>query len=152
MELKQAKNMAKELIKQYCPEYKLTISGGKQVFGACNWRRKIIKLSRYLTQLNEEQQVKDVILHEIAHALTPGEGHGSEWRIKAAEIGCNAKRCYGEEVKKPEAKYIYKCPNCDREVARYRRSNKIGACSECCNKHNNGKYIIDFQLELKNGG
>jgi hypothetical protein len=33
---------------------------------------------------------RQTLLHEIAHALTPADGHGEEWRRKAEEIGCTA--------------------------------------------------------------
>jgi SWI/SNF-related matrix-associated actin-dependent regulator 1 of chromatin subfamily A len=37
----------------------------------------------------EEQQFKDTILHEIAHAIVgPHHGHDEVWRGKAVEIGC----------------------------------------------------------------
>lgn len=29
----------------------------------------------------------DTLLHEIAHALTPGDGHGKLWQAKAMELG-----------------------------------------------------------------
>jgi len=38
-------------------------------FGCCNFTRRTISLSRPLTFLNDDAEVRDTILHEIAHAL-----------------------------------------------------------------------------------
>jgi predicted SprT family Zn-dependent metalloprotease len=39
-----------------------------------------IGLSRLLVEVNDVIQVTDTILHEIAHALTLGDGHGYAWK------------------------------------------------------------------------
>ena len=33
------------------------------------------------------ENIIETILHEIAHAMTSGEGHFIEWQIKAIELG-----------------------------------------------------------------
>ena len=38
-------------------------------FGSCNHRCKTITMSRLLVTLNDKREVRDTILHEIAHAL-----------------------------------------------------------------------------------
>ena len=39
-----------------------------------------------------DEEVKNTLLHEIAHALVgPGHRHNRVWRQKAREIGCDAK-------------------------------------------------------------
>jgi Zn-dependent protease with chaperone function len=53
--------------------------GAVRRFGRCSHRNKCISLSLKLTQLNwkkNPQQVLDVILHEIAHALNRCENGG----------------------------------------------------------------------------
>jgi predicted SprT family Zn-dependent metalloprotease len=69
-------------------------------FGCCHHRSKTISLSSALVCLNEKSQVRDTILHEIAHALAGPKvrAHGREWREIALRIGCNGRRCYGDEV------------------------------------------------------
>lgn len=56
-------------------------------FGLCRYRAQEIVLSRYFTQLETEEHVEDTILHEIAHALAPGAGHGRAWKIQAMKVG-----------------------------------------------------------------
>lgn len=69
-------------------------------FGLCSYARKRISLSKLLTCLNNEAEVKETILHEIAHALCrPSDGHGSFWRNIARMVGAKPTACYGDEVK-----------------------------------------------------
>lgn len=63
-------------------------------FGLCDYSRKTISMSKLLVYLNSEDVVKDIILHEIAHALTPRAGHGPKWRIICEAIGCKPRACY----------------------------------------------------------
>ena len=69
-------------------------------FGCCNHKSKTISLSGHLVSLNDKRDVRDTILHEIAHALAGPKvrPHGREWRQIAIRIGCNGRRCYGHEV------------------------------------------------------
>jgi predicted SprT family Zn-dependent metalloprotease len=69
-------------------------------FGCCNHKSKTISLSTVLVGLNDKREVRDTILHEIAHALAGPKvrAHGREWREIALRIGCNGRRCYGDEV------------------------------------------------------
>lgn len=41
--------------------------------------------------------VRDTILHEIAHAITPGAGHIQLWKDTAISIGCSGERYYNCE-------------------------------------------------------
>jgi len=69
--------------------------------GQCFSRtKKLIQLQPTYVELNEESSVRNTILHEIAHALTPNHNHNKFWKRKAIEIGCDGKRCYGSNVVK----------------------------------------------------
>lgn len=76
----------------------------KREFGRCDWYRQTLHLSMPLTEANDEMEVKDTILHEIAHALTPHDrGHGWEWKKKCIEIGAKPKRCFTwDEVRRAD--------------------------------------------------
>src|SRR5215207_599997 len=96
--------------------WRFRFDNARRRFGSCRSREKVITLSRPLTLLNGEEQVRDTILHEIAHALTPDDGHGPQWRAKCREVGARPERCYGEaEVVAPPrraAPYRYGCRPC----------------------------------------
>jgi hypothetical protein len=61
------------------------------VYGRDSWA-KTIELSLPFIQVAAVPEVMDTILHEIAHALTPG-GHTKAWKATAAAIGATPKRC-----------------------------------------------------------
>lgn len=47
-----------------------------------------IELNYNFVLNNHEVHVIETILHEIAHALTPGNGHNHVWKEQARELGC----------------------------------------------------------------
>ncbi|CAN1510244.1 SprT-like [Methylophilaceae bacterium] len=107
-----------------------------QRFGCCDYMNKTISLSRHLVWLNGANEVKNIILHEIAHALVGyRHGHDKVWKQKAIAIGCNGNRCYGSEVKAPTPKWRLECPTCGRITYRERKAKTL-ACGRCCS----GKY------------
>lgn len=57
--------------------------------GLCSHKDKCIILSAAAVELHPEPEVLNTIRHEIAHALTPGNGHNEIWASKAKEIGCD---------------------------------------------------------------
>ena len=104
-------------------------------FGSCQWDAKLITLSRPLVILNGIEQVQDTILHEIAHALTPGDGHGSRWKAACRRIGAAPRRCYTErEVASPPRKpapYRFGCGRCPWWVDRRRMTRRRYICAKC---------------------
>lgn len=148
MDLNRAEQIAQELINKHCPEYKFKYDNAKRRFGQCHYRNRTIKLSRPLTQINNEAQVTDTILHEIAHALTPGKHHNKHWQRKAEEIGCNPKRCYDiKQTEIPKPLYQLKCENCNHTVPRYRETKTKYACNKCCKQYNQGKYTEKYIMK-----
>jgi predicted SprT family Zn-dependent metalloprotease len=164
MNLAVAERLAKDLIEKHLHTQDSTYrwefkwAKGKRVFGTCRYgRRKEIRLSKYLTELNDEARVTNTILHEIAHALDFLErgysNHDYNWIRIAKSIGCDGKRCYsGDEVVKPKSKYVLVCPteSCDTEIPRHRKPKRDDtACAKCCKAYNNGRYSADYKLILK---
>lgn len=79
----------------------------KKRFGVCRMGPKEISLSRPLVSLNSEEEVRDTILHEIAHALAwelhkEGCGHDERWKAICVRIGARPVACYDSEVIQPE--------------------------------------------------
>ena len=107
-------------------------------FGCCRYGSKVITLSRPLTLLNGEPEVRDTLLHEIAHALCPDEGHGPRWQEKCREIGARPRRCYDDQsVASPPrrpARYEWGCRACDWWVQRRRRTRGTFVCAKCREK------------------
>jgi predicted SprT family Zn-dependent metalloprotease len=125
----------------------------KKRFGCCFYGRKVISLSLDIALLNSEEEIKETLLHEIAHALVgPGYGHGEFWKCKAKMIGASPERCYSlDKVITPSLpKYIYVCKNCNHTISlTYRLRTVLKACKKCCIKHNNGKFSEKYLFVYK---
>lgn len=97
----------------------------KTICGQCNYGNRTIVLSESYARLNDEAEVLDTILHEIAHALVgPGNGHDLVWKLKAQEIGARPLRCAVSE-KQEEGRFIGKCEGCGVEINRYRKPKRM---------------------------
>ena len=150
MDLTDAVLLAQKLMKEHkLDEWKLKFDSRKRRMGACRHSSKEIILSLPYVELNDENIVRDTILHEIAHAIAGyGEGHNIIWKRIASHIGAKPERC-SSSAKSPEGKWVLICNKCEQKTYRYRRPKRQGACGKCCNKYNNGKYAEEYKLELR---
>ncbi len=95
-------------------------SNEKTVFGRCKFGPKIIVMSKVLIEVNDEAEVCDTILHEIAHALVgPSHDHDFMWKLKAQQIGAKPVAC--SMAAQPPGKWVARCAGCGAEIQRYRR-------------------------------
>ena len=137
MNLHEASFLAKQLMRQHgldAAGWSFSFDHARRRFGRCNYTHKRITLSRPLTLLNNLDEVRDTILHEIAHALAPGAGHGARWRMKCLQIGARPRRCYDERsivapARRP-APFEMGCPTCNwwsprRRCCRSRRASTL---------------------------
>lgn len=136
MDLYSARSLALSLMEEHgiLSKWNFDYDRSKRRFGLCDHTHKVISLSYHLVALNNEQKVRDIILHEIAHAVVgPGKAHGAEWRKVAANIGCSAERCYTrEDTKVPARTYVGRCPNGHVSIKRFRRRKLI--CKRCMSR------------------
>ena len=64
----------------------------RRTIGRCNHKRQVIQLSSLWAD-GHADNIKDTILHEIAHALTRGHGHDKVWKAMCVKIGAKPERC-----------------------------------------------------------
>ena len=149
MQLKDAEKLAITLMHAHAlNDWHFKFDRAKRRFGCCNYTHKTLSLSRVLTELNDETTVRDVILHEIAHALTPGAGHGRAWRDMCQKIGAKPERTYQpNDVQQASAPYLLRCKHCQREYKRYRKTRRTFYCAPCCHTHNHGYASDTYKLE-----
>jgi SprT protein len=159
MDLNDAHDIAKTLMTKhglFDEGWTLKWGHAKSQFGSAKWKRersyygiievKSITLSKPLTLLNDESEFRNMVLHEIAHALAgPKAGHGPEWKRIARSIGCDAKRLHNADT--PEYRYVGSCVN-GHIIRRHRikEATKTLACSRCCNTLNGGKWSRDYLI------
>lgn len=136
MNLIEAAHLARSLLAQHgLTGWTFSYDHARRRFGRCDYTHKRITLSKPLTFLNPLDEVRDTVLHEIAHALTPGDHHGPRWRAMCRQIGAKPSRCYTDErvispPRKP-APYQIGCPRCDWWADRRRNTRKHYVCAKC---------------------
>ncbi len=131
LELEAIKRLAKKLMAQHnLSGWDFQFDNGSKRAGCCNYRKKLISLAYEYARYASVKDIKNTLLHEIAHALVGSEhNHDAIWKAKAIEIGCSGERCHDVQFTPP--KYIMKCQNnCWVTTADRRRQNKVcGCCS-----------------------
>jgi predicted SprT family Zn-dependent metalloprotease len=117
--------------------WRFEFDNARRRFGCCFYRHRLITLSKHLVALNDEAQVRDTILHEIAHAIAgPKAGHGPLWKAQAAAIGARPERCYSDEnVITVTAKYQATCPTCGQEFKKFKQPKGTRYCGKCCRRY-----------------
>ena len=126
--LQEIKTLALDLMAEHnLHDWTFVWSNAKRVMGSCNYSKKVIKLSAVASPLRDIKEVKNTILHEIAHALVGiGHNHDYVWTMKALEIGCNGDRCSSDEIN-IQAKYMVKC-DCGQVHRAHRKPKREHWC------------------------
>lgn len=116
----------------------------KRRAGLCNFTAKRITVSRYLAVRYEDDDIHQVLLHEVAHALAgPDAGHGAAWKRVANELGYVGGRLLDGGAAAELAPWQGVCPN-GHEHFRYRQPTRIQSCGKC-SRGFNPRYAIDWQ-------
>jgi hypothetical protein len=113
----------------------LEYKDGNRSFGECCYRLKKVYINRYYALVGPEEHVMDTFLHEVAHALTPGEKHNAIWKAMARKLGCSDKVTCGDGHLLPPKKFQAVCPNCKRLYGQNKRPLGTFGCSKAgCNE------------------
>ena len=152
MDQQDARVLALSLMRQHglpVKGWSFNFDEAKKRFGVCKYKSKSIGLSRPLTLLNTEAEVRDTILHEIAHALAGhAAGHGPEWKKVAASIGAKPVRCFStDKVNTVKGRYRYRCYGCGHTTNRHKRPSSPIACRKCCDWHAGGRFDKRFVMQ-----
>ena len=132
MELAVARALAEQLIDRHgLEDWRVVFDRAKTRAGVCRPACREIGLSAPLTRLHSDTEVRDTILHEIAHALVgPSHGHDAVWQAKARELGCCAARCMSRDAPRAPAPWVGACP-AGHMAERHRRPERLASCRQC---------------------
>ncbi|WP_432547510.1 SprT-like domain-containing protein [Kineococcus sp. SYSU DK004] len=99
--------------------------------GVCRAHRREIGLSRPLTALHSEEEVRLTVLHEVAHALVgPEHGHDAVWRERVRRIGGDDRRTLPPTAPRLPGAWTGTCP-AGHTVTRHRRPARTSSCTRC---------------------
>ncbi len=102
---------------------------GRKRAGCCRYDTRVISISYEFAKHAPDEEIRDTLLHEIAHALVgKAHNHDDVWRTQATAIGCSGQRCHDIQFTTP--RYIVKCErDCWVTTAERRRRGVI--CKHC---------------------
>lgn len=132
MDLRDAYAMAEDLLDHHglCG-WKVEFDGAKKRAGLCRFGPRVLGLSAPLTTVHSEAEVRDTVLHEIAHALVgPRHGHDAAWRAIAVRIGSNGERCVPADAPRVEPVWLGVCP-AGHTAGRHRQPERVMTCARC---------------------
>lgn len=112
-------------------EWSFDFDHARRRAGLCNFTARRITVSRHLAAKFDDDEIHQILLHEVAHALAgPDAGHGPQWKRIAAEIGYVGGRTHDGEVARELAPWIGHCPG-GHEHVRFRRPTRSSSCALC---------------------
>lgn len=65
----------------------IRFSNGNRRVLATTYRYSSVEFNPYYIMYGEVEDIANTVLHEFAHVMTPGAGHGVEWRNACRAIG-----------------------------------------------------------------
>ena len=112
--------------------YRLGLSLSVRYGGMCYYHPKFITISALYAMKATKADIIDTILHEIAHALTPGHGHDMQWRRAAWQIGCSGERCHSTKIRAHNWEGYCNCPGkVFTKVRLTERTKMFSYCTSC---------------------
>ena len=131
MEIDEAIALTRQILAQHGLDWQVKADHARRRAGACHHAKKTITLSRVLLPLYPKEAVRNVILHEIAHALAGARaGHGPKWKKIATQLGASPRAKLPASLPTAPAPWIGRCP-AGHESPRYRRPTPVLRCGKC---------------------
>lgn len=145
MDLFDAEILAKHYISEYASGYTFAWNNLKTVYGKCDYSKRVIYLSRKLIPLCSQEDTRKTIFHEICHALTEGDGHGSLWAAKMHEFGYTADRCASYQIDSASiSNWRAQCWQCGKIAYMIRRPRRVRSCGPCSGGRYNKAYNLNY--------
>jgi predicted SprT family Zn-dependent metalloprotease len=145
-----AARLARKLMDEHgLQDWKIVWTRAKNTHGQCCYSIRTLKFSAVAFDHIGEAEVRNTILHEIAHALAgAGTGHGWKWQQIHRQIGGTGQQFVTKtaSVSIPAA-WIGECPNGHKSSGYHRAPLRVRSCGEC-----SPRFDPRFILSWKHNG
>ncbi len=112
--------------------------------GSCNYSKRLITFSEPLFRLYEADTARDVVLHEVAHALAgPNQGHNAHWKAIASALGAVPKALLPPGLPKPEPVWVGQCRQCGTSKELFSMPRRVVSCGICSPKFD-AAFILEW--------
>jgi hypothetical protein len=146
MNLIEANRMIFDLMAEHNVHAQVEWNNARGQAGVCRQKggRMYLVFARPAFRLMSEEEARDVILHEMAHAICGvSAGHGPVWRATHIRMGGNGERCFSNvEIGKAVAKWQAEC-RVSRKVIGYRNRLTQSLRDATCSCHGRPALWID---------
>lgn len=134
MNTKRAFALAQEMLNDHgLKKWRVVHRRFKSTGGMTYFDEKEIGFSPRLIEKWTEAQFRQIVLHEIAHALVGHpHGHGKVWAAKARSIGYRGGTSHNFPIIEP--RWIVDCPDCGELYRRHNRFSYKLFCTQCENQ------------------
>ncbi len=136
---------ANALIRMHLDEtWTFAFDNAKRRAGMCDYTRRRISVSRYLSARHDDDEVHQTLLHEVAHALAGHDaGHGPAWKRVARDIGYVGGTTHHGETATELAPWVGTCPNGHAHF-RHRRPTRATSCTLCARRFDR-RFLIAWR-------
>jgi len=128
-------NMARRLMSKFLDEsWSMRFMNSKSSAGICDYNFRNILLSRFAVIHLSMVQIREIILHEIAHALVGWRNnHNKIWKKMSLRIGASGQTKYTFHLSCPT--FILFCGCCERErFVKRKKVERYKFCQMCKQK------------------
>ncbi|WP_414171958.1 SprT-like domain-containing protein [Clavibacter tessellarius] len=134
------------------PSWTFAFDHARTRAGACHYGEKRITVSRHLAGRFEDDEIHQVLLHEVAHALAGSRaGHGPRWKATAAEPRLRGvAAALGAPSPRSLAPWVGACP-AGHAHFRYRKPTRPLACGLCSKRFDRAHLIAWTKREVPSG-
>lgn len=131
-DLSEVRRLAEQLIAAHLDaSWWFAFDNAKRRAGLCDYERHRISVSRYLAARFDDDQNRQTLLHEVAHALAGAEArHGARWRAVAAGLGYTGGTTHRGETATELAPWVGVCP-AGHVAYRHRKASRATSCAKC---------------------
>ncbi|BDI23931.1 hypothetical protein L3i23_27070 [Herbiconiux sp. L3-i23] len=130
------------------PRWSFGFDNAKRRAGQCDYNARRITVSRYLAAKYTDDEIHQVLLHEVAHAMAGHRaGHGPRWISTARSIGYEGERLHDGEGASELAPWVGQCP-AGHVHHRYRRPTAPLSCRLCGRGFSEARLITWTRREV----